>query len=87
MRLDVVQRDMAQWFLKMTEYSDELLDSLDEIEFPENVKAMQRNWIAVPESGDQIQHRESDVEISCFTTRPDTIFGVTFLTLSPEHPL
>ena len=86
--LDVVQRDMAQWFLKMTEYSDELLDSLDEIEFPENVKAMQRNWIGRSRGAEiKFKIEKSDAEISCFTTRPDTIFGVTFLTLSPEHPL
>ena len=86
--LDVVQRDMAQWFLKMTDYSDELLDSLDEIEFPENVKAMQRNWIGRSRGAEiKFKIEESGAEISCFTTRPDTIFGVTFLTLSPEHPL
>ena len=86
--LEVVQRDMAQWFLRMTEYSDELLDEIENIAFPENVKAMQRNWIGrsygahidFPISG-------SDSLIGAFTTRPDTIFGVTFVTLSPEHPL
>ena len=86
--LDVVQRDMAQWFLKMTDYSDELLDSLDEIEFPDNVKAMQRNWIGRSRGAEiKFKIENSDSKISCFTTRPDTIFGVTFLTLSPEHPL
>ena len=80
--LDVVQRDMAQWFLKMTDYSDELLDSLDEIEFPENVKAMQRNWIGRSRGAEiKFKIEESGAKISCFTTRPDTIFGVTFLTL------
>ena len=86
--LEVVQRDMAQWFLRMTEYSDELLDELDNISFPENVKAMQRNWIG-RSHGAHIDFPVvgSDSVIGAFTTRPDTIFGVTFVTLSPEHPL
>jgi len=83
---------MAQWFLRMTKYADELLDELDHIEFPENVKAMQRNWIGrshgahieFPVVGDVDGQSAS---IGAFTTRPDTIFGVTFVTLSPEHPL
>lgn len=86
--LEVVQKDMAQWFLRMTEYADELLDELDDIEFPENVKAMQRNWIGRSQ-GAHINFRVvgSESTIGAFTTRPDTIFGVTFVTLSPEHPL
>ena len=90
--LEVVQKDMAQWFLKMTDYADELLDELDNIEFPENVKAMQRNWIG-RSSGAHIDFpvvgevAGADAVIGAFTTRPDTIFGVTFVTLSPEHPL
>ncbi len=85
---EVRQKDMAQWFLKMTSYADELLDSLEEIEFPENVKTMQRNWIG-RSHGVEIDFPiidETDV-IRAFTTRPDTIFGVTFVTLAPEHPL
>jgi len=86
--LEVVQRDMAQWFVRMTEYSDELLDELDNISFPENVKAMQRNWIG-RSHGAHIDFPvvDSDSLIGAFTTRPDTIFGATFVTLSPEHPL
>tara|TARA_Y100000588_G_scaffold350093_1_gene400993 strand:+ start:2124 stop:4979 length:2856 start_codon:yes stop_codon:yes gene_type:complete len=86
--LEVVQRDMAQWFLRMTEYSDELLGELENISFPENVKTMQRNWIGRSEGAHiDFPISESDSVIGAFTTRPDTIFGVTFLTLSPEHPL
>ncbi|MBT3600434.1 MAG: class I tRNA ligase family protein, partial [Euryarchaeota archaeon] len=86
--LEVVQKDMAQWFLRMTEYADELLDDLDNINFPENVKAMQRNWIG-RSHGAHIDFPVVGEEsvIGAFTTRPDTIFGVTFVTLSPEHPL
>lgn len=86
--LEVVQKDMAQWFVRMTEYSDELLDELENIVFPENVKAMQRNWIG-RSNGAHIDFQvvDSSSVIGAFTTRPDTIFGVTFLTLSPEHHL
>ena len=79
---------MAQWFLRMTEYSDELLDELEQISFPENVKTMQRNWIG-RSYGAQIEFSiaDSNSKIQVFTTRPDTIFGATFVTLSPEHPL
>tara|TARA_B100000953_G_scaffold274946_1_gene248111 strand:- start:758 stop:3058 length:2301 start_codon:yes stop_codon:yes gene_type:complete len=79
---------MMQWFLRMTEYSDELLDEIDNIAFPENVKAMQRNWIG-RSHGAHIDFpvAGSEAVIGAFTTRPDTIFGVTFVTLSPEHPL
>ncbi len=85
---EVVQKDMAQWFLKMTQYADELLDDLDHIGFPENVKAMQRNWIG-RSHGAEIHFSivDSDDVIETFTTRPDTIFGVTFVTLAPEHSL
>ena len=86
--LEVVQKDMAQWFLSMTKYADELLDDLENINFPENVKAMQRNWIG-RSHGAHINFPivGEDIVIGAFTTRPDTIFGVTFVTLSPEHPL
>ena len=86
--LEVIQKDMSQWFLKMSDYSDELLDELDNITFPENVKTMQRNWIG-RSYGAHIDFRICDHEskIRVFTTRPDTIFGATFVTLSPEHPL
>ncbi|MCH1591364.1 MAG: leucine--tRNA ligase, partial [Candidatus Thalassarchaeaceae archaeon] len=86
--LEVVQRDMSQWFIRMTQYSDELLDELDNISFPENVKSMQRNWIG-RSHGAHIDFPVvgSNSVIGAFTTRPDTIFGATFVTLSPEHPL
>ncbi|HJM18498.1 MAG TPA: leucine--tRNA ligase [Candidatus Thalassarchaeaceae archaeon] len=86
--LEVIQRDMAQWFLRMTQYSDELLDELENIAFPENVKTMQRNWIGRSHGAHiDFQIVSSENSIGAFTTRPDTIFGVTFLTLSPDHPL
>ena len=85
---EVVQKDMSQWFLKITDYSQELLDDLDNIDYPEHVKSLQRDWIGRSE-GAMIHFSISgdDALIGAFTTRPDTIFGVTFVTLAPEHPL
>ena len=85
---EVRQKHFPSWWLKMTEYADELLDQLEHIEFPENVKVMQKNWIG-RSHGAEINFSivGEDSEISVFTTRPDTIFGVTFLTLAPEHQL
>jgi len=90
----VEKRDMAQWFYKITQYADELLDDLDTIDWPERVKTMQRNWIGRSEGAefslpvaDADGQPRSDVDgIPVFTTRPDTGFGVTFAVLSPEHP-
>jgi leucyl-tRNA synthetase len=86
---EVSQKDMSQWFLKITNYSQQLLDSLEDIDFPEHVKSLQRDWLGRSEGADisfQIAGDEG-WELEAFTTRPDTIFGVTFVTLAPEHPL
>ncbi|KUK14163.1 MAG: Leucine--tRNA ligase [bacterium 42_11] len=85
----VQKRKLNQWFLKITAYADELLESLDELEgWPEKVKAMQRNWIGKSwgvETFFEIEELSRKVYI--FTTRIDTIYGATFLALAPEHPL
>ena len=84
----VIQKEMSQWFLNITEYAQELLDGLETINFPDNVKALQQDWIGRSE-GAEIEFGidgHSD-KIRVFTTRPDTLFGVTFLTLAPEHEL
>ena len=84
----VIQKEMSQWFLDITKYSQELLDGLDAIEFPENVKALQRDWIGRSEGAEiEFAVENSDEKIRVFTTRPDTLFGVTFVTLAPEHEL
>ena len=86
---EVEKKKMKQWFFKITDYADELLDSLDEVEWPEKIKTMQKNWIGRSE-GAEIDFRvqdHADSTITVFTTRPDTIFGATFLVLAPEHPL
>ncbi|HKV08516.1 MAG TPA: leucine--tRNA ligase [Thermoanaerobaculia bacterium] len=85
----VVQRDLEQWFFKITDYADRLLEGLDRLEgWPERVKVMQRNWIGRSE-GAEIRFPVPAVqeEVTVFTTRPDTVHGATFLVLAPEHPL
>ncbi|MCX5700438.1 MAG: leucine--tRNA ligase [Candidatus Omnitrophica bacterium] len=85
----VEQKDLEQWYLKITEYKEKLLDDLTQLnEWPERVIAMQNNWIG-KSSGVDIYFRlsNSDKIISVFTTRPDTIFGATYIVLAPEHPL
>ncbi len=97
---EVEKKKMKQWFFKITDYADELLASLDEVEWPEKIKTMQKNWIGRSEgaeidfrvqvAADEPAANPSDPSaplITVFTTRPDTIFGATFLVLAPEHPL
>ena len=84
----VVQKEMSQWFLDIPKYAQELVDGLDTIEFPENVAAMQKDWLGRSEGAEIIfEIEDSDKTITVFTTRPDTLFGATFITLAPEHPL
>lgn len=84
----VVQKNLKQWYFKITEYAEELLTDLDSLDWPEKIKAMQRNWIGRSE-GSELSFNviDSSAQISVFTTRPDTLFGATYLVLSPEHPL
>jgi leucyl-tRNA synthetase len=87
---EVTKKELEQWFLRITDYAERLLEGLDRLpDWPEKVKAMQRNWIGksegahviftVPECGDEA--------ITVFTTRPDTLYGVTYMVVAPEHPL
>lgn len=84
----VIQKNLTQWFFKITEYAEELLKGLDKIVWPEKTKLMQRNWIG-KSIGTNVQFRVegSSKVISVFTTRPDTLFGVTYVVLAPEHEL
>ena len=84
----VEKRDLEQWWFRITNYSDELL-SFDEVDYPEPIKAMQTNWIGRSEGAEiDFPTEPDDVEaIRVFTTRPDTVFGATFMVLAPEHPL
>ena len=90
-RCDAVvdQKNLNQWFLKISDYSDELLDGLNQIgDWPENVKAMQRNWIGKSEGAEfSLNIENTELNFDVFTTRPDTLFGMTFAVLSPEHHL
>jgi len=89
----VEQRDLEQWFLRITDYAQELLDDLDRLDgWPEKVRTMQRNWIgrsegAIVEFGLEDPQRAEDKKIPVFTTRIDTIYGATSIQLAPEHPL
>jgi leucyl-tRNA synthetase len=84
----VVKRDLEQWFYRITDYADELLAGLDDLEWPERVKTMQRNWIGRSEGARfSVAVAGSEHRIEVFTTRPDTAFGMTFVVLAPEHPL
>jgi leucyl-tRNA synthetase len=94
----VFKRNLSQWMMRITKYSDRLVDDLDRLDWPEPVKLMQRNWIG-RSSGAKVSFRApvaegataadgaATVAIDVFTTRPDTLFGATFMVLAPEHPL
>jgi leucyl-tRNA synthetase len=85
----VTRKDLEQWFLKITAYADRLIADLDEIDWPEPIKLMQRNWVGRSEGAELaflvVGHPGKEVRF--FTTRPDTVFGVSFMVLAPEHPL
>jgi len=84
----IERREMPQWFLRITDYCEELLSGLDDLDWPEPVKIMQRNWIGKSE-GVEINFKVVDTsqELTVYTTRPDTLFGATYMALAPEHPL
>ena len=88
----VEKRDLEQWYLRVTKYADELLD-FNEIHFPDPVRIQQTNWIGRSEGGEIVfhtapsDHHTGGEELRVFTTRPDTLFGATFMVLAPEHPL
>jgi leucyl-tRNA synthetase len=85
----VEQKNLNQWFFKISEYADELLDGLNEIgDWPANVKAMQKNWIGKSQGAEfSLKIKDLEESIKVFTTRPDTLFGMTFAVISPEHQL
>ena len=84
----VVRKPMRQWMFRITEYAESLLEGLDKLDWPENVKDLQRNWIGKSEGCEvKFKVKDIDLNITVYTTRPDTLFGATYIVLSPEHPL
>ena len=82
----VIKKELEQWFFRTTDYAEELLD-FSGIDWPERVETMQRNWIGKSTGADVTFHTEDGDPIPVFTTRPDTLWGATFMVLAPEHPL
>lgn len=88
----VVQKDLAQWFFKITDYAERLLDGLDTVDWPQSIKSMQKNWIGKSEGAEikfQVTSKklQENAAITVFTTRPDTLYGATYMVLAPEHEL
>ncbi|MBI2415226.1 MAG: leucine--tRNA ligase [Candidatus Kerfeldbacteria bacterium] len=84
----VVQKDLEQWFFKITDYAEQLLNDLEIIDWPEPIKIMQRNWIGRSEGADiEFRIKNHELSIKVYTTRPDTLFGATYMVLAPDHPL
>ena len=84
----VIQQPMRQWMLKITDYAESLLDGLDDLDWPESVKDLQRNWIGKSKGANVHFNLPSiNTSITVYTTRPDTLFGATYMVLAPEHPL
>ena len=85
---DVVQKSKTVWYLRITEYADKLLEGLEEVDYPANVKQQQENWIGKSRGAFvDFPIDGTDEKLQVYTTRPDTLFGVTFMVIAPEHPL
>ena len=83
----VFRRPLRQWMLRITAYADRLIDDLDTVDWPESVTTMQRNWIGRSEGANIVFDIEGQGQLKVFTTRPDTVFGATYMVMAPEHPL
>ena len=85
---EVVRKVKSQWMLKITEYADKLLEGLDDVDYIERVKVSQRNWIGKSQGAEvDFTIKDKDEKLRIYTTRPDTLFGVTYMVVSPEHPV
>lgn len=85
---EVIRKMQSQWMLKITEYADKLIDGLDEVDYIEKVKVSQKNWIGRSEGAEvNFKLKDKDETLTIYTTRPDTLFGATYMVISPEHPL
>ena len=84
----VEQREIDQWFIRITDYADELLDDLDSVDWPEQVKTMQKNWIGRSQGVEfSFERKGSDERLEVYTTRPDTIMGITYVAVAAQHPI
>ncbi len=84
----VIQKKMPQWFFKITEYADELIDGLDTVDWPDSTKALQTNWIGKSVGAElDFTLTPTNTKLTVFTTRPDTLYGATYVVIAPEHPL
>ena len=83
---EVTKKALKQWYFKITDYADELLDSAEDLDWPEKIKTMQRNWIGRSEGAD-VKFRTEAGDFDVYTTTPETLFGVTYMVLAPEHEL
>ena len=84
----VVRKNLTQWFFRITKYAEELLNDIDKLDWPEKTKLMQKHWIGKSTGGEiEFQVKDKDVRFRVFTTRADTIFGITYVVLAPESPL
>ena len=83
---EVIRKEKSQWMLKITEYAQRLIDDLDQVDFIERVKTQQKNWIGRSTGAEVTFHTTQGDELLVYTTRPDTLFGATYMVLSPEHP-
>ncbi|WP_032122262.1 leucine--tRNA ligase [Clostridium amazonitimonense] len=85
---EVTKKDLTQWFLKITDYADELLEKIDSLDWPEKTKSMQKHWIGKSTGAEvTFKVKDSDLSFDVFTTRVDTLFGVSYVVLAPENPL
>ena len=85
---DIIQKEKEVWYLRITEYADKLLEGLDEVDFLPNIKLQQENWIGKSTGAFvKFKIKENDEELKIYTTRPDTLYGVTFMVMAPEHPM
>ena len=85
---EVIRKMQSQWMLKITEYADKLIDGLNDVDYIEKVKVSQKNWIGRSEGAEVNFHlKDKDETLTVYTTRPDTLFGATYMVISPEHPL
>jgi len=84
---EVIQKKLNQWFFKITDYADELLDKIDDLDWPEKTKKIQTNWIGRSYGAEVEFKTEENINLKVFTTRPDTLYGVTYLVMAPENDL